>query len=189
MSLMLERAMVAGPTDAEVADLRSRGWDPEAAWRVAGERAREEREQSARIDAAVDKDWRKGRLRDMVCAREMLIELKEALNNACKDRGVDVIKAFVDNRADIRRLVRAMPSSEVAVELKTAMHRNAERARKWSPNDVVDMDAMSLAVPYCDIVVTENHAHHVLTTARLDVRMDTSVLCELDALPARLTAT
>lgn len=185
-ALLLERAVLAGPTDDEVAELQAQGWDPLSAWRIAEERAREEREQAARLDGAVDRDWRRGRLRDIVCAREMVIELRAALLSACKDRNLDVIEAFVDDRTDIRRLVRAMPSSEVSVELKTAMHRNAQRARNWSPNDVVDMDAMSLAMPYCDIVVTENHIHHALKAARLDVRMHTALLCDVRDLPRSL---
>src|SRR5688572_22393889 len=37
--------------------------------------------------------------------------------------------------------------------LKTAWHRN--RDIPWSANDIYDIDAMALAVPYCDVVVTE----------------------------------
>lgn len=187
MALLLERSVLAGPTDVEVPDMKARGWDPEAAWRVAEERALEEREQTARIDASTDKNWRKGRLRDIVSAHEMLIELKETLRRACEERGgTNVLEPWVNDRTEIRGLVRSMPSCEVMIELKTAMHRNAERARKWSPNDVVDMDAMSLAVPYCDVVVTEQHAHHVLTAAHLDERMNTTVLRDLTDLPRYL---
>ncbi|MPZ20158.1 MAG: hypothetical protein GEV06_19905 [Luteitalea sp.] len=46
--------------------------------------------------------------------------------------------------------VRSMPSTEVSMEIKTAWYRNSDK--RWTPNDI---DALSLAVPYCDIVVTE----------------------------------
>jgi hypothetical protein len=45
-----------------------------------------------------------------------------------------------------------------------------------------DIDAMALAVPYCDIVVTEKACHHALTTPRLDERMHTAVLRDLKEL-------
>ena len=184
----LERAVLAGPTDAEVPQLRADGWDPEAAWGVAESRAQEEREQALRIDGATGKNWRKGRLRDMMCARETLIELREAFEATFKERGNTSLDLWFSDRDKMRRLVRSMPSSEVAIELKTAMHRNAQRACVWEPNDVVDMDALSLAVPYCDIVVTEQHAHHVLRAARLHERMDTVLLRDLTELPANLSA-
>jgi hypothetical protein len=74
----------------------------------------------------------------------------------------------------------------VAIELKTALHRDAPRARAWQPNDVVDIDALSNSVPYCDVVVTEKHAHHALTTAHLGDRMGCVILRRLADLPAAL---
>ena len=41
-----------------------------------------------------------------------------------------------------------MPGTEVSIELKTAWHRN--RDKHWPANDTYD-----IAVPHCDIVVTE----------------------------------
>jgi hypothetical protein len=49
--------------------------------------------------------------------------------------------------------VRSMTSTEVSIEIKTAWHGN--RDKQWTANDIYDIDASSLAVPYCDIVVTE----------------------------------
>jgi hypothetical protein len=49
--------------------------------------------------------------------------------------------------------VRSMTSTEVSIEIKTAWHGN--RNKQWTANDIYDIDASSLAVPYCDIVVTE----------------------------------
>jgi hypothetical protein len=83
-----------------------------------------------------------------------------------------------------RKFVRAMPSTGVSIELKTAWHRN--RDKKWTANDMYDIDAMALAVPYCDIVVTEKACHHALTTARLDERMYTALLRDLNELPSTL---
>jgi hypothetical protein len=189
MALALERAVLTGPSDAEAAQLRASGWDPEAAWRIAESRANEEREQARRIDEATDKNWRKGRLRDMISAREMHIELQDTLRAAVLERGATALDPWLDGRKELRQLVRAMPSSEVVIELKTAMHRNGQRARAWQPNDVVDMDALSLAVPYCNIVVTEQHAHHVLRTARLHERMRTTLLRDLTDLFSHLNLT
>jgi hypothetical protein len=69
----------------------------------------------------------------------------------------------------------------VSIELKTAWHRNRDKA--WTANDMYDIDGMALAVPYCDIVVTEKACHHALTTARLGQRMHTALLRKLEGLP------
>jgi hypothetical protein len=41
-------------------------------------------------------------------------------------------------------------------------------------------------MPYCDIVVTEKSAAHVLRTAHLDKRLNTVLLTRLDDLPDHL---
>jgi hypothetical protein len=83
-----------------------------------------------------------------------------------------------------RAFIRAMPSTEVSIELKTAWHKNGEK--QWTTNDIHDVDAMAVAVPYCDIVVTEKACHHILKTARLGERMHTALLRNLENLPATL---
>jgi len=78
-----------------------------------------------------------------------------------------------------------MPSTEVAIELKTAWHRNGQR--DWSVHDIDDIDAMALAVPYCDVVVTEKACRHILKVANLPERLGTAVLHKLTDLPGVLT--
>lgn len=68
--------------------------------------------------------------------------------------------------------------------MKTAWHRN--RDKEWTANDIYDIDAMSIAVPYCDVVVTEKACHHVLNAARLGERMHTALLRDLRDLPGTL---
>lgn len=60
-------------------------------------------------------------------------------------------------------------------------HRN--RSKCWITNDIYDIDALSLAVPYCDIVVTEKACHHLLQAAGLSARMRTTSLRRLVDLP------
>jgi hypothetical protein len=179
--LMLERSVLAGPTDDEVEQPRAYGWNPEVVRQVAENRAAEERAQVARLNA--DPKWRRGRLRDVVMGREVIIELFEAINEALEARGRDLSAVWTDRDA-ARGIVNAMPSTDVAVTLKTAAHRNPQKG--WLRNDIYDIDALSVAVPYCDVVVTEKHAHHVLQTERVPSRMDTVLLCRLGDLPRQL---
>ena len=74
-----------------------------------------------------------------------------------------------------------MPSTDVSIALKTAWHRNGQRV--WNLNDIYDIDALALATPYCDIVVTEKACHHILKTAKMEERMNTALLQNLADLP------
>jgi hypothetical protein len=180
-NLLLERSILRGPTDNEVANLRALGWNPEAVNQVAENRAAQERSQTLRLDGGGP--WRHSRLRDVVSARELIIEFQNILPRALTERGL-VLSDVISDARSARAFVRAMPSTEVSIELKTAWHRN--RDKPWSANDVHDIDAMSLAVPYCDIVVTEKACHHVLEAAQLGKRMHTALLRNLEDLPSTL---
>ena len=119
-------------------------------------------------------------VRDLVAARELLIEFQNMLPRALGIRALTLERVGPNPQAAMA-FVRSMPSTEVSIEIKTAWHRN--RDKQWTPNDIHDIDALSLAVPYCDIVVTEKGCHHLLHAARLDQRMQTTILRRLDQLP------
>ena len=50
-------------------------------------------------------------------------------------------------------------------------------------NDIYDIDALALATPYCDVVVTEKACHHILSVAKMAERMNVSLLHRLADLP------
>ena len=182
MNLDLERSVLRGPADNnELHDLLALGWNPERVIQVAEKRATEEREQTFRLDN--ETRWRRGRLRDVISAREFVIEFQNILPRALAERGLKFSDAIQDQQS-ARAFARAMPSTEVSIELKTAWHRN--RDKQWTANDIYDIDAMSMAVPYCDVVVTEKACHHVLHAARLGDRMHTALLRDLRDLPGTL---
>jgi hypothetical protein len=58
-----------------------------------------------------------------------------------------------------------MPDTDVTAVLKTSRHRDATRT--WTSNDMFDIDAPTVAVPYCDIVGTDNDQTHALTATGL----------------------
>jgi hypothetical protein len=169
----LERAVLQGPTDAEVPDLAARGWDPTVARTVAEQRAEAERQQAVRLDN--NPQWR-NRLRDIIQVRYLTIELIDILNEALADRGRTIEQVFTDKETS-RKFTESMPSANVHIALVEARHRNREQS--WEPNDIFDIDALSIAAPYCDVVVTERHACHVLQTARIPQWMHTEVVASL----------
>jgi hypothetical protein len=180
--LELQRRVLDGPaSEDDVNSLRARGWNPRAAFTVAGRRLTQEIEQVARFDS--DPRWRRGRIRDVVSAREFLIELGDVLEGGLAARGA-TFEELCPTPEEGRRNFDAMPSFDVAVSMKTSYHRNPQH--RWKCNDIHDIDALGSALPYCDVVVTDTAvAAHARRTG-LAARLDTIVLSEVNELPAHL---
>jgi len=182
MIVKTERSILRGPASRDDEEkLRTLGWYPEGPRGITEQRAKQEQNLKTLLDA--EPRWRRGRLRDVVSARELEIEFQNILPRALKERAL-VFEQVITNEDSARVFVRAMPSTEVSIELKTAWHRNGER--KWTVNDIHDIDALALATPYCDVVVTEKACHHILNLAGLPERMDTALLHHLSDLPRTL---
>jgi hypothetical protein len=179
--LGLERSVLRGPADDEVENLRARGYKPETTIESGEKRAAQERQLTTILDA--DPAARHDRLRDVVATRELCVEFEDILPRVLVPRQL-ALRDVISDPESGRKFVRAMPGTEVSIELKKAWHSN--RDKKWSANDIYDIDAMALAVPYCDIVVTEKACHHALTTAQLGERMHTALLRDLNELPSTL---
>lgn len=179
--LELNRRIIDGPTRDEEPKLRADGWDPKAAYAVAGRRAQQERDEVAILDA--NPAWRRGRLRDVIAAREIIIELNQALWRGLNSRGATLEGVFPNVEAT-REAFDSMPSFDVSVTLKTAYHRNPQHP--WAPNHIQDIDALSSTVPYCDIVVTDAEAAGHLIRAAVPQRMGTIVLSRLPDLRLHL---
>ena len=85
-----------------------------------------------------DTDWRRGHLRDVVLAREIIWDSWDDFSKRLVRRGIANLSIF-DDRQRIRRFIRSMPTCEVAIEMKTAHQRN--------PSKVWDTNTMSTPWP------------------------------------------
>jgi hypothetical protein len=57
-----------------------------------------------------------------------------------------------------------MPHTQVAISVKTQMHKNPRH--RWTPNDLSDVDAVSVAYAYCDAVFPDKAMRHALATSK-----------------------
>lgn len=161
-SLTLERGMLAGPPDEELPALQAMGYAPEKAHEMTEQRAQQERDLAARLDA--DDRWRRGRLRDVIGASELTHEWMNLITRAVLARGTSLGEVVREDRVLMRAFADGMPSSRVAITLKTRYHRNGRH--QWTVNDIHDIDALAIAVPYCDAVFTDKAARSVLVASR-----------------------
>jgi hypothetical protein len=189
MNIKPERAMLRGPSPHEAEELRSAGgWDPTVARKIATERAGLEETQVENLNSSDDgRNWRRTRLRDVSSARHFLIDLNEPTANGLNARNIDFEDAFAppsedsDEPSEMRRFTDSMPSSDVFVTIVTEMHRNAERI--WKPNDIFDIDALSVGVAYCDAVLCDNDKARMVNVRRVGDRLGTRVTSRLVELP------
>ena len=156
----VERRILAGPSDEEATRLRADyGFAPEAAQEIHNSRLKYELDLSQRL--ADDPKWRRGRLRDVVSAREVAHEWMDAINRVNYDRAREGRAILdLDDAARTRQFMAAMPHTQVAIGIKTRYHRDP--AHRWTVNDIHDIDALSVAYAYCDVVFTDKAARAAL---------------------------
>lgn len=158
----VERAMLDGPTDEQLPALRENGYDPESSRQEQASRLAFELDLSARL--ANNPKWRRGRLRDVVSAREIAHEWCDAINEVQEQRVRANRPPFDPPDDDMRRFMAGMPHTQVAISMKTHYHRNP--AHRWMINDIIDIDAMSVAYAYCDVIFTDIAARSALAHSK-----------------------
>jgi hypothetical protein len=124
-------------------------------------------------------------VRDLALAFLSVKDLKEPLDDALQRAG---IKPDEFSRLGEEQLtfLAEIPSRHVDFELHRLRHDNAELPRKDS--DLIDLAALSVAVVYCDVVVTEKFWTDMIRRAGLDRRYNAIVLPNLHELKAHLLA-
>jgi hypothetical protein len=178
----LSRAVLHGPaSETADAEMRARGWDPTVARRIAEDRAAVERELVTMLNA--EPMYRRNQLRDIVSARFLWRDASDGLLEELTTHGVSTTRFAKQLERDIavaRSFTDSMPSGDAWISLVTAAHRNAYNP--WKPNDIFDFDALSVAIPYCDIVLTDQHACALAHQARLPERLGATVIDSPDDL-------
>lgn len=172
--LFTEQMMLRGPSDADLPRLRALGYEPAVIVQAAQDRADDEAAFGRLLPGHVRRHPTD--LLDRVLARELNTpDLTRAWKDLADTYGMRVFDALPrQDPATARTLTRSMPGAEVAAVLKTARHRN--NTLTWTSNDIFDIDALTVAVPYCDIAGTDNAQAHALTVTRLGDRMGTVIM-------------
>ena len=189
---MLSHDAIAGPSDEpEEEELRSSGWNPEsiaqayetiAASENAFAASLAEEEHQPDLRRGEQYDWRNARIRDGVAARELMDRVLPCL----KHLGVSPFDVFnFDNSPEAlqrnRELTDCLPTFDVAVTLKHSLHHDK---RHWKVNDVFDITALTVALPYCDVVCTDKGMRHHIDKTGIAQRLQTAVIDNLHDLPA-----
>jgi hypothetical protein len=123
-------------------------------------------------------------LDDVLHARYLYRDLQPTLPDLLARIGMSHDLFLGHGKEWISELLDDLPTAVVHMGLARQIFKN--KSHVWVPNDIRDIDAMSCAVPDCDVVVTENHACDVLRRSRIDQQFGTLVTSRLSDLEAHL---
>lgn len=85
----------------------------------------------------------------------------------------------------VHGFVAQLPSAFAWATLRHWKHRDL--THPWEQHDSTDLSALSVAVPYCDVVITERRWAHMIKATRLAERHDTDVGHGLTSLESLLS--
>src|ERR1700683_1685682 len=122
-----------------------------------------------------DKDLR----RRAVSARQM-IDIKDELSAAQMRANVNHDEIRTLGVDGVTELLLDLPSRAAGHRMMWWQHDNPQT--KWKPNDLDDISYLSVAVGYCDVVVTERHWAHVLNVSGAAEQAGAIVTSKLDDL-------
>lgn len=105
------------------------------------------------------------------------------LNEAFERAGITDPGAL-SKGGEMTEFLEDLPSRAVPFALRQLRHDNPQD--KWDRRDMNDLGALGLAVPYCDVVVTEKRWADALARLKFDEKYETEVLSDLANLAPRL---
>lgn len=120
----------------------------------------------------VDKDTRR-----LDVARHELEDIFGPLEEALARAGIGWDEFLTLGPDGVTEFMLDLPSRAAGLELMWRQHDNMQTI--WQPNDLADIGYLSLAVGYCDIVVTERRWRHMLDQSGVAKRANTLVISNL----------
>jgi hypothetical protein len=167
-----ELAVLSGPPEnTPTADI-----DTTAHRHVSADYQKREEELSERLKG---EGWGKGdRLRRVMLA-SALVDILEVVNDALEEARLSADQLIALGEDGMTEFLEDISSRWVLYEMRRDLHARGQHEE----GDLRDLAALSIAVAYCDVVVTEKQWVHVLTRARVDEKMNTVLLSDVAKLP------
>jgi hypothetical protein len=122
---------------------------------------------------------------DAIVERQFLFEFLDYWVKAEMKAGFSKTRRPFDSKDGFTEFLMSLPSRRVAAMLQ--FHYLKDVHREWKISDLRDIAALSGAIPYCDVVVTDKKAWDAsMNRAHLDKEFDTIILHRLADLPAHV---
>jgi hypothetical protein len=122
---------------------------------------------------------------DAICARQFYFEFRNNLARALMSAGYGPDSSPFRGKQEMTEFLMSLPSRRVTVMMQYSYLKDVHR--NWTINDLRDIAALSAAIPYCDVVVTDKKAWDAATNrAHLDKEFGAAVFRRLSDLEAYL---
>jgi hypothetical protein len=112
-----------------------------------------------------------------VHARHLYWEFDQHLYTGLAHCGLDVEEFFGNGKEWLSEFLDDIPSAAIVMTLNEKAFRDSYE--QWTGNDLRDIDAMSSAIPYCDVVMTDKHVAAQLKRSPAVTRQCTLLLSRL----------
>lgn len=182
--------MLTGAVATNIEDLRARGYKPEVTTDAGKDRL--VWEQDYKTFLAENEKVSNDELRVRIQARELMHDHWDLFVRTLREYRLTFGQLGFDSekqpetRNKIVTFADSIPTLRIAVDLKHHLFRNANR--RWQINDLYDIDAISLALPYCHAVLVDGMMTDFLGRSDVARYSGTRVLRRLtdllDVLPA-----
>ena len=114
----------------------------------------------------------------------LLIVIGELINRVLSVYGKTLDDIISMGEGVLVDFIGSVPNLDVETEL--VLRRNVNWNRKIDKNDLADISVLSITIPYCDIVVTENIWKDLTVRSGLDKKYNTVVLSTINELKEHL---
>lgn len=131
-----------------------------------------------------DGGWSGGDRGCRVAKANGYVDNLDELNEAFERAGIPAGWLMAQGAEAMSEFIDGIPLIHTHSELWRL--REAAVNKPWEANDMNDMDALTRAIVYCDIVVTERQWVDLVRRGRLDAMYDTIVISDLRELPRLL---
>jgi hypothetical protein len=123
-----------------------------------------------------------GRPADAVYTRQLAGDVRENFTRALTTAGYAATLTMpLKDANEITDFIKHLPTQRVATELKIHYARNPQV--NWKINHLRDIAALSVAIPYTDVVVTDRDVRSAAThSTQLDKEFNTTILSKLTEL-------
>jgi hypothetical protein len=143
-------------------------------------------QENARKRAAADRitwDWRLyAELRNHFFSGSVGMDIAAALQEI--NVGFSVFWDRITNPEEFVKFFARVPSLDVSLTLM--LSRDQDLVRRIQQNDSRDLIWLSVALPYSNLVVSENYWGHMIRSRGLDTKYGTTIITDARELPARL---
>lgn len=116
----------------------------------------------------------------------LLLHLAPLLDGSAKKCGKTLEQLFGLGSPTVLKMVNSIPPLHVEIELVD--QRDRQTSRVIQPNDMLDIAALAIAIPYCDFVVTEKLWVDLARRASLDTRYRTIIFSHLEEVEPHIAA-